>query len=392
MTDDDPSHAMPTRLTRLGRSRHGLINPPVARGSTVLFETMDALRQSGRRRYEHALSYGIHGNDTHFALADAVAAIEGGSNTQLVGSGLSAITTPLLGLLRSGDHIVVSDGIYGPSRRFCTGMLARFGVRTSVHPPAAPAGRIADLFEPDTRLVLLESPSSDTFEMLDLRAIADLAHARGILVALDNTWGFSLIRPFEHGVDLSLVALTKYASGHSDLLLGAVTVNDAALWRRVRDGTAELGDTAGPDDCWLALRGLRTLDVRLDRQGRSGLAVARFLAGHPKVARVLHPALEGAPGHAIWRRDYADGGCASLFSIEFADGIDAAAVDGFVDRLALFGKGWSWGGFESLALTVTGGIVRAHGVPVAGTLCRLHVGLEEPDDLIADLSRSLDLL
>ena len=269
-------------------------------------------------------------------------------------------------------------------------MLRRFGVETTYYDPRAAPSELAALFRPTTRLLLTESPGSNTFEMQDVAALAEIAHAHGALLILDNTWGFGLFEPFRHGVDISVQALTKYAGGHADILLGAYTVTDEPLWRRLRDTVLTMGETANPDECWLALRGLRTLAVRLDRQAKSSLEVAAWLRARPEIARVLHPALEGAPGHDLWRRDYT--GSASLFAVEFQRHHTVKDVDRFVDRLALFAKGWSWGGFESLANTVTGGITRTHGVPAEGPLCRLHIGLESPQDLIADLAASLDHL
>ncbi len=379
-----------TRLVQLGRSPHGLVNPPVERGSTVCFPSMDALRRSGQQRHEHVLSYGTYGTGTQFALEDAVAAIEGGTRCQITSSGLAAITVPLLALLSAGDHILVVDSAYGPARRFCDEMLRRFGIETTYYDPDRPAGDLHALFRPTTRLLLTESPGSNTFEMQDVPALARLAHSHDALLMLDNTWGLHIFQPFAHGVDISVQALTKYAGGHADILLGAFTVADEALWRRLRNATLTLGETAGPDDCWLALRGLRTLAVRLDRQGRSGIEVAEWLRRRPEVARVLHPALESDPGHTLWRRDYA--GTASLFAIELQPPLTDADADAFVDALRLFGKGWSWGGFESLASTITGGLVRSHRDIAHGPLCRLHVGLESVPDLIADLASALDRL
>ncbi len=379
-----------TRLARLGRSAHGLVNPAVERGSTVCFPSMDELRKSAQGRYEHTLSYGTYGTGTQFALQEAVAAIEGGTRCQVVSSGLAAITIPLLSLLSSGDHIVVVDSVYGPARRFCDDMLRRFGIETTYYDPRHGAADLHGLFRPGTRLLLTESPGSNTFEMQDVPALAEVAHAHAALLMLDNTWGLQICQPFALGVDISTAALTKYAGGHADVLLGSFTVADEVLWRRLRDTTLTLGESASPDDCWLTLRGLRTLGVRLDRQGASGVEIASWLARRPEVARVLHPALEADPGHAMWRRHYT--GTASLFAIELRPRYDLRDADRFVDALRLFAKGWSWGGFESLANTITGGIVRTHGIQAAGPLCRFHIGLEAVADLIADLENGLAVL
>jgi cystathionine beta-lyase len=388
--DNKPTPSLDTRLVQLGRPAHGLINPPVERGSTISFPTMAALRHSGQQRYEHALSYGTYGTGTQFHLQDAIAAIEGGARCQVVSSGLTAITVPLLALLSTGDHLIVVDSAYGPTRRFCDDMLRRFGIETTYYDPRAAPADLASLFRPTTRLLLTESPGSNTFEMQDVAALAQITHAHGALLLLDNTWGLGIFQPFAHGVDLSIQALTKYAGGHADILLGAYTVTDETLWRRLRDTVLTLGETANPDECWLALRGLRTLSVRLDRQSKSSLQVAAWLRTRTEIARILHPALPGAPGHDLWRRDYT--GSASLFAIEFQPDYTARDVDRFVDHLALFAKGWSWGGFESLANTISGGITRTHGIPAAGPLCRLHIGLESPEDLMADLASALDHL
>lgn len=375
-----------TRLVTASRDGDGLVNPAVRRGSTVLFPTMDALRGAHAGRFGRRSGYGTYGNDTHFHLAELVAEIEGGTHAQVVSTGLAAIATPLLGLLSAGDHVVAIDSVYGPTRRLLDGILARLGVGCTYHDPRLAPAEVGALIGPRTRLLLTESPGSNTFEMQDVAALAREAHARGALVMFDNTWGFGSFDPFQAGVDISVQALTKYAGGHADLLLGAFVVRDDALWRTLRDAALALGQYASPDDCWLALRGLRTLELRLAHQGASGLAIARWLAARPEVARVLHPALPGAPGHALWARDYR--GCASLFGIELQSRFTAADADRLVDALRLFGKGWSWGGFESLANTVTGGIVRTHGAPGAGPLVRLHVGLEAVDDLLADLEQA----
>ncbi len=387
MTDEP---ALETRLVQLGRSPHGLVNPAVERGSTVCFPTMGELRQSARHRYEHTLSYGTYGTGTQFALQEAIASIEGGTHCQVVSSGLAAIAVPLLALLSSGDHIIVVDSAYGPTRRLCNDMLGRFGVDTTYYDPRWPAAELATLFRPATRLLLTESPGSNTFEMQDVAALAAIAHAHGALLMLDNTWGLGIFQPFAHGADISVQALTKYAGGHADVLLGAFTVSEEALWRRLRDATLTFGESASPDDCWLTLRGLRTLAVRLDRQGRNSVEIAAWLKQRPEIARVLHPALEGDPGYALWQRDYT--GSASLFAIELQSAYSVGDADDFVDALQLFAKGWSWGGFESLATTITGNIVRSHGLQAAGPLCRIHVGLESITDLIADLDRAFELL
>ena len=388
MTDAAGTRRRATILASLGREREGPVSPPLQRFSTVCYPTMQALRDAGAERYgKSCSSYGTHGGDTQFRLEEAVAAIEGGTASQVTGNGLAAIVLALTALLSAGDHVLIVDSVYGPSRRLADTVLARFGVAATYYDPDLSPDEVACLFRPETRVLLTESPGSNTFEMQDIPALAAIAHRNAAHLLLDNTWGFASFNPFAHGVDVSIQALTKYAGGHADLLLGAVTVADDVLWRRIRDTALALGQGAAPEDCWLALRGLRTLDVRLERQFRSSLLVAEHLARKPEVARVLHPGLPGAPGHALWRRDY-DGTGASLFGLEFHSPVGVDDVDRFVDRLALFGKGWSWGGFESLATTVTGGIVRDHDADGRQALCRLHVGLEDPDDLVADLDQA----
>ncbi len=383
-----------TRMSHRGRpSAHGpgLVNPPLQRGSTVLQPTVAARLDAARRRLDQALIYGIMGTETHHALEDVVAEIEGGTRCQIVSSGLAAVTTALFAYLKAGDHCLVPDSVYGPSRVFCDTMLRDLGIETTYYDPCLDEAGIAGLLRPNTTVVYAESPGSHTMEMQDVPALARAAHAHGAKLLMDNTWGIHMFQPFRHGVDASIQALTKYVGGHSDLLLGAVVTADEAEWARVRTAAMALGQYASPDDCWLALRGARTLAVRLERQMESGLAVARWFAGRPEVAQVLHPALPGAPGHAIWARDY-DGAC-SLFSVEFQPAYSVAATHAMIEGLELFGIGASWGGFESLALPTTGFMTRTAGSGrFAGPVCRFHIGLEDPADLIADLEAGLERL
>lgn len=398
MPDDQPAHSRQdgphTRLSHGGRpgtKTHGFVNPPVARGSTVLYPDMAARMDGFRHKHEQALTYGITGGPTQFALEDMVAEIEGGARCQLVSSGLGAVTTAMLAYLGAGDHCLVTDSAYGPTRSFCDEFLTRFGVTTTYYPPAVDGDALARMIRPQTRVVFVESPGSHTFEMQDVPSLARAAHAAGAAVLMDNTWGFSVFQPFAHGVDVSIQALTKYAGGHSDLMLGAVTTAAPEAWERVRTASLLLGCSASPDDCWLALRGLRTLRVRMDRQQESALTIAGWLAARPEVARVLYPALPGAPGHDLWKRDFT--GAASLFGVEFQAGVPVAATHAMVEALRLFGIGASWGGFESLALPTTGFVTRGPGSPPsAGPMTRLHVGLEDPADLIADLETGLAAL
>ena len=380
-----------TRLTHEGRPGArvaGLVNPPLHRGSTVLQPNVAARRAAGRAGLEQALVYGVMGNSTHHALEGVVAGIEGGTRCQVVSSGLAAVSTALLGFLGQGDHLLMPDSAYAPSRVFCETMLRRMGVETSYYDPLITAADLQGLIRDETRVLFLESPGSHTFEVQDVPALAAAARARGVCVMLDNTWGVHHFQPFRHGVDVSIQALTKYVAGHSDVLLGALVTNDAAMWKRVREASLELGQYASPDDCWLALRGARTMAVRLAHQHAAGLRVAGWLSEQPQVLRVLHPGLEGAPGHAIWKRDFT--GAASLFGVVFRPHFGQAGVDALLDGLALFGIGASWGGFESLVLPTSGTLTRTiEGGGLGGPAIRVHVGLEDVDDLIEDLAAGL---
>ena len=380
-------HGLATRLSHAGRAGtkvHGFVNPPVHRGSTVLYEDMAQRRAYLKRRFDQALTYGTQGSATHHALEDVIAEIEGGTRCHIFSTGLAAVATPLLGYLSAGDHLLMPDSVYGPTRLFCETMLKRMGVATTYYPAETTADALAPQLRAETRVLFLESPGSHTFEVQDVPALAALAHARTISVLMDNTWGIHAFQPFAHGVDVSIQALSKYAVGHSDVLLGSATTREEPHWRRVRDAALQLGQYASPDDCWLTLRGLRTMAVRLERQMASGLAVAEWFAAQPEVARVLHPALPGAPGHELWKRDFI--GACSLFGVAFVPEVTIEATHRFVDALTLFGIGASWGGYESLALPTTGFVTRsAADVAFAGPMVRFHIGLEDPADLIADL-------
>ena len=383
-----------TAMVQAGRQpvkQQGLVNPPLKRGSTVLFPSMAAKRETGRHILEPVEIYGLCGNETHFALENAIATIEGGRHCQITGSGLSAITVPLLAYLNAGDHLLMPDSVYGPSRTFCDNVLRRFGVETSYYDPMLDEPGIAALFRPQTRVLFTESPGSHTFEVQDIPMLARVAHARGAKVFMDNTWGLHHFQPFQHGVDVSIQALTKYAGGHSDIILGAITVNTDEDWHWLRRGALELGNYASPDDCWLALRGLRTLLVRLRAQDEAGRRIATWFAARPEVARVLHPALPSCPGHEFFQRDFT--GACGLFGVVFRPQFSAEDIVRIIDALQLFGIGASWGGYESLVLPTTGTIHRSAGTGVfEGELARFHVGLENPDDLIEDLDQGLAVL
>ncbi|HEV2440815.1 MAG TPA: cystathionine beta-lyase [bacterium] len=379
-----------TRLVHAGRDpeRHaGTVNPPIHRASTILYPTIDAFERRAERKYGDSGSYGIYGTPITFALREALAELSGGARALVTSSGLSAITQALAAFLRQGDHLLVPDSTYGPTRNFCTGTLARFGIETTFYDPAI-GGEIAGLMRPHTRIVYTESPGSLTFEIQDVPAIAAAAHAGGAAVFFDNTWGTPLnFRAFDHGVDVEIQAATKYLAGHSDLMMGVITARSEALFRRLKDGLDEFGDCVAPDLCYETLRGLRTLAVRMRRHEESALAVARWLERRPEVARVLHPALPDHPGHALWRRDFT--GSSSLFgALLRTESRDAVAA--MVEGLTLFKIGASFGGFESLILPPQLKNTRTvRPWSERGTLLRLHVGLEAPDDLIADLDAGL---
>lgn len=372
-----------TRLVHAGRDperQEGIVSPPVYRASTILYPTMAAYEGRHERRYS-SFAYGIHGTPTTVALAEALAELSGGAHTLLLSSGLSAVTQTLTAFLRRDDHLLIADTVYGPTRVFCDEVLARFGVEVTFYDPLVGAD-IARLIRANTRVVYLESPGSQTFEVQDVPAIATVARARGALVMLDNTWATPLhFRAFEHGADVEIQALTKFVAGHSDLLLGAVTTRTEELYRTVRDGASTFGDCPAPDVCYEALRGLRTLAVRLRHHEASALRVAEWLARRPEVARVLHPALPDDPGHAIWKRDFR--GASSLLGVLLRTGSERA-VAAMIDGLQLFKIGASFGGFESLVVPVRPERT-ARPWRESGFLLRLHVGLEAVEDMIADL-------
>lgn len=367
-----------TELVSVGRdpaAQHGFVNTPVYHGSTVLYANADDLF-ANRIQYP----YGRRNSPTIEALTRALSELENAAGTVLAPSGLSAVTTALLSVCNSGDHILVADSVYHPNRHFCDTVLKRMGVETSYYNPTI-GGDIAALFKPNTKAVFTESPGSLTFEVQDLPAIAEAAHARGALVLADNTWATPyFFKPLDFGADLSIQAGTKYISGHADVLIGSISASHNA-WPRLHATHGALGLSVGPDDIFLALRGLRTMGLRLKHHQQSGLAVAHWLQGRPEVARVLHPGLGSDPGHALWVRDFC--GASGLFAIELNPSADKQ-VRTFLDALELFGMGYSWGGFESLVVPFD---LRARSIAnkTSGQMLRLHIGLENVDDLIADL-------
>ena len=383
-----------TRLAHIARdprAQHGFVNTPIHRGSTVLFPTLDALE--GAMRVDSRTGpyiYGLMGNPNSRELETMRARLDGGAGAVVVESGLAAVSVPLLACLGSGDHLLMTDSCYGPTRHLCNAVLPRMGVETTFYDPRAGAG-IEALIRPSTRAIFMESPGSLTFEVQDVPAIARVARARGVTTIIDNTWATPLcFRPLDHGVDLVVHALTKYQSGNSDILLGAVVARDDAHWRRVKQCAEVHGHYAHPDDCATCLRGIRSLEVRLARHASSALEVARFLESRAEVARMLHPALPSHPDHALWRRDFA--GASGLFGCVLRPHPRGRAfLKDFLERLRLFGMGFSWGGFESL---IVASDVRASRTAPPwtdeGALLRLQIGLEDPRDLIADLAQALD--
>lgn len=358
------------------------VGPAVQRGSTVLLPNAAAL-------YDGTLGYGRAGLSAQFALKDALADLEGAQAVTLFPSGLAAVTASLMAVLKTGDHILVVDSVYKPVRQFCDAVLNRFGVETTYYAPQAGADELLAQAKASTRLILLESPGSLTFEIQDVAAIAAAARARGILTVIDNTWAAGLLfKPLAHGVDISVQALTKYVCGHSDVFLGSAATNAPKLAGLLEDAVHEHGWQVAGEEAYQALRGLRTLPTRMARHGQSGLAVARWLEQQPEVQRVIHPALPGDVNHALWKRDYT--GACGLFAFVLQPGSEKA-VETFLDRLELFGLGFSWGGFESLAIHC-GPQLKRRRLPYdyGGPVVRLHVGLEAVDDLTADLRQALD--
>ncbi len=377
-----------TEVVHGGRNpaaQHGFVNPAVYRGSTVLFPTLDALDAYDDQPFK----YGRHGTPTTAALEEAICQLEGGQRTLLTASGYQAVTTAILAFVKAGDHVLMVDSVYQPTRRFCDTILARLGVATTYYDPLVGAG-IADLIQPNTRVVFTEAPGSLTFEMQDIAAIAKAAHARDATVIMDNTWATPLFfRPLDHGVDVSINACTKYIVGHADAMLGAITAN-ARTTKLVEDARATLGGCPGSEESYLGLRGLRTLSVRLDRHQASALEVAAWLEQRPEVERVLHPALPSNPGYVLWKAQFK--GASGLFSIILKPA-PRKALAAMLDGLELFGMGYSWGGFESLIVPFNPKRYRtATDWTAEGPSLRLHIGLDDVGDLIADLNAGFERL
>jgi cystathionine beta-lyase len=394
MTDNNKGRPA-TQLVTLGRdakANFDFVNPPLVRGSTVLHEDVADMRSRVHRRNEGEDSeggtpaaYGIYGTPTHLALYKALTALEGGHRSWAFPSGLTACTMAILAYVRQGDHVLVPDSAYGPTRRFARDTLPRYGVEASFYDPrVGEQGRAAveALFRPNTRVLFLESPGSLTFEMQDVPLLAAVARARDAISVIDNTWATPLyFRPLARGVDVSVHAATKYIAGHSDLIIGTVTCNERA-WPRMRETIHHYGLTTSADDCWLALRGLRSMGARLAQHRATAEALIAWLKGQPEVERILYPADPDDPGHALWQRDMS--GASGLFGVVLKEGLAEARFHAFIDGMKLFGRGYSWGGFESLLIPVfPERTVTPCGY--AGRLFRIGAGLEDPHDLIADL-------
>ncbi|MEO0035112.1 MAG: hypothetical protein RLZZ501_1135 [Pseudomonadota bacterium] len=380
-----------TRLLHAGRHPErydGAVNVPVFRASTILHPSVAAMESSGRTPFE-GVRYGRFGTPTTFALEEAVAELEGGGHCIATSSGLAAITGTLMALLEAGDHLLMTDSAYAPTRGFCDKVLARLGIETTYYDPRLGAG-IAALIRPNTRLVFTESPGSLTFEMQDLPAIAQAAHAAGALVAIDNTWGVLHFQPFAHGADISIQAATKYIVGHADAMLGTITTTDKALWHRIKSSVATFGASPGTEEMYLGLRGLRSLPVRLAQHFATAQELTRWLETRPEIARVLYPPLPSDPGHDLWKRDFTGG--SGLFGVILRPA-SKAAVDAMLDGYRHFKLGYSWGGFESLVIPTTGSIHRtATPWSAEGPSLRFHAGLETAADLKADLEEGFGRL
>lgn len=373
-----------TRLTHTGnnpKANHGIVNPPVYHASTVLFGSVEEMRVKGQDKFNN-ITYGRYGTPTTFALEKAVADLEEADKAVALPSGLAAIAGALLSFLKTGDHVLMVDTVYEPARTLCDNQLAKLGISTTYYDPMV-GGRIAELIQPNTRVVYLESPGSHTFEIQDVPAIAGAARAKGCIVMIDNTWGTPLFfKPFRHGIDLSIHAATKYIVGHSDVMMGIITMREE-FYKTVKTQVHGLGYAVGPDDCYLALRGLRSMSARLAQHQETALKLAKWLQQRPEVDRVLHPALPEHPSHGLFKRDFL--GSTGLFSMVLKP-CAPERLNAMLDGMELFGMGWSWGGYESLI--VPSHLNHARTVTkweAAGPCVRIHAGLEDPDDLIADL-------
>jgi len=383
-----------TKIVHKGRdpdSNHGIINPPVYHASTIAWGSVAEMQSRRDRRWEPGVyTYGRHGTPTHEALEEAFASVSGGYRSVAVSSGLAAINAAMMAYLAQGDHILMVDCVYGPARNFCDNVIGRFGVETTYFDPAI-GSDIKNLIRENTKIVYVEAPGSLTFEMQDIPAIAAEAHKAGCVVIMDDTWSAGIyFKPFENGVDVCAMAATKYIVGHSDVMMGLITTTEEQ-WDKVRPSAAVLGCNSGPDDIYLALRGLRTLKIRLERHQETGLKLAHWLSERPEVARVLHPALEDHPGHDLWSRDFS--GASGLFSFILEPSFPEERIHAMLDGMKLYAMGASWGGYESLIMPANPTANRtATSWKAEGQLIRIHAGLEDPDDLINDLEQGFERL
>lgn len=388
-----PQKHADTRLTTAGRdpqANFGIVNPPVYHASTVTFPTVAAMNEADKHKFDQTY-YGRYGTPTTFAFEAAVADLEGAAHAIALPSGMAAVAVAIIANVQAGDHVLITDNAYYPTHKLAKGILKSFGVETSYYDPMSGAG-IADHIRPNTKIVFTEAPGSITFEVQDIPAISEAAHKAGALVLMDNTWSAGYhFKPFEHGVDISIQAATKYIVGHSDAMLGTITMNDRALWERAKLTAGSLGHSASPDDCYLGMRGLRSLAARLPRHEATALKLAHWLSEQPEVDTVLHPALPHCQGHDIWKRDFT--GSTGLFGVVLKEGPDSAAIARMLDGMELFAMGYSWGGFESLIIPASPAATRTTYVwPHKGQTLRIHAGLEDADDLIHDLAAGLKRL
>lgn len=367
----------------------GAMNTPVYRASTIAFPSVRAMRDGVKKRFD-SVFYGRHGTPSSFALEEAMTAVEGGHRSIAVPSGLAGIAITLLTYLKSGDHLLMVDTVYGPTRSFCQRMKTQYGIETTFYDPMIGAD-IGTLIQDNTKLVFTESPGSLTFEVQDIPAICEAAHGKGVKVAIDNTWSAGhYFKPFDFGVDVSIQAATKYVAGHADVMIGLITANSEEDWHALKTANAAMGYAVGSDDCYLALRGLRTLDVRLERHQENGLALADYFNARDEVQTVLHPSYPSCPGHATWRRDFT--GASGLFGVVL-NPFPQDRVEAMLDGMELFAMGFSWGGFESLLIQTDPAASRtATSWASTDPVLRVHAGQEDIDDLIADLDMGFDRL
>lgn len=389
----DKKNNIDTQLGTAGRNpkeNSGILNPPVYHASTIAFATVDELDAAQLKKFDTTY-YGLYGTPTSFALEDGLKKLEDANHAIIVGSGLGSIAATLAGLLKSGDHLLMTESAYYPTIKFCNNFLKKFDVDVTYYDPMI-NGNIKDLMRPETKVVFTEAPGSITFEVQDIPAIAKAAHDNGALVVMDNTWSAGYYyKPFDFGVDVSVQAVTKYIGGHSDLMMGSITMVERELFDKIKLAASSFGHSPQPDDCYLALRGLRTLATRLKQHSKNGLILAKWLEKRDEVETVIHPAFENCPGHEIWKRDFS--GSTGLFGVVLKERYNEKDRNKMIEGLNLFALGYSWGGYESLVVHDNPRLMRkTYTFPHAGPYFRIHAGLEDSDDLIADLEQAFSLL